>query len=367
MANDGERTHRRMNLGSKEFIPPRPIANPRGKLLIAACRSGTELATKIADRYQELSIAAGGEEDVLRLMNLDRTFPDGETCARLERHVGGRDAFLVCSPLDLRSPRTVDQNVMALLISARTLKEAGVSHLTLIVTYLPYSRQDKASKWAREPNTAALFAELAMTAGLDRLVCWHPHSFTLRGLYGKLPVHMLEGLTFALEELRELEGREGTILLGPDAGSVKTSTHLANILGLPVGLASKSRVGPDEVIVNQFVGDFNGKHRAVIVDDILSSCGTVHAVAKKLVEEFSIREIRIVASHLVCLPDGRRRLLDLQKNYFLKKVVVTNTIPVTKEFEELPFLKIRCLSDPLARVVNRIHQHESLSEVFYRP
>ena len=51
----------------------------------------------------------------------------------------------------------------------------------------------------------------------------------------------------------------------------------------------------------------------------------------------------------------------------LKAVVVTNSIPQTAVFADMPFIKVRCLSDTLARTINRIHYSRSVSEVFYRP
>ena len=51
----------------------------------------------------------------------------------------------------------------------------------------------------------------------------------------------------------------------------------------------------------------------------------------------------------------------------LREVIVTNSIPQTKEFESLPFLSIKGLSDTLSRTINRIHYSQSVSEVFYHP
>ena len=50
-----------------------------------------------------------------------------------------------------------------------------------------------------------------------------------------------------------------------------------------------------------------------------------------------------------------------------KEVIVTNSIPQTEEFKGLPFIRIKCLSDTLARTINRIHYSRSVSEAFYRP
>ena len=65
------------------------------------------------------------------------------------------------------------------------------------------------------------------------------------------------------------------------------------------------------------------------------------------------------------LAQVRRDLLHAR--WCLERVVVTNSIPQIPEFEQLPFVTVQCLSDALARTINRVHYGRSVSEVFYRP
>src|SRR5688572_1049082 len=73
----------------------RQMESSRGKLLIAGCRAGTYLSTKIAQRYNELLAEAGSQNRVLHLPSIDHRFSDTETCVRLDLHVGGYDVFLI--------------------------------------------------------------------------------------------------------------------------------------------------------------------------------------------------------------------------------------------------------------------------------
>ena len=61
-------------------------------------------------------------------------------------------------------------------------------------TYLAYSRQDKPTKFSREPTTAKFMADATLAAGVDRLVTWNPHSESIRGFYDNVPVNKLEAL-----------------------------------------------------------------------------------------------------------------------------------------------------------------------------
>lgn len=363
------------NTGKQAFFTPEKLAqeqaqrmeSPRGRLLLAGCRSGSHLSTSVVKRYRELSAEAGSEDDVLHLEDIDYRFANSETCVRLDLHVSGYDVFLFQSLCDPTSDCSVDQNYMTLLIAARTFREHGANHVTAVLPYLAYGRQDKPTKFMREPTTAKLMADLSMEAGVDRLITWDPHCGQIRGFYGSMPVHMLEPLTLFIEEFRRFQGREDVIAVAPDAGATKLIMYSGQALQLKCAIGSKFRPRPDEAVLAQIVGDFVGKKVAIVLDDELSTGITVHNLIKGLVEEQGIEEVYFGVSHNRCVEVGLDRLLALHADYHLKEVVVTNSIPQTDEFLSLPFLSVRCLSDSLSRTINRIHYNRSVSEVFYRP
>jgi hypothetical protein len=212
-----------------ELQPGAPL---RGRLLIASCRSGSYLADRVVERLRELRARRGSPDEILYLRDVDRQFSDGETCVRLNAHVGGSDAFLLQALFDPTAKRNVDQNYVAFLIAARALREHGASHVTAVLPYLAYGRQDKATPFMREPTTAKLMADLTMAAGVDRLVTWAPHTGQIRGFYGSIPVTMLEPLTLFVREFRRYEGCSSVITVAPDAGASKLVTSFGQALGL---------------------------------------------------------------------------------------------------------------------------------------
>lgn len=164
---------------------------PRGRLLIAACRSGAYLARKVVSCYNEILRGAGSREEVLYLGDIDKNFSDSETSVRLGMHISGYDVFLFQALLDPTASRSIDQNYMSALIAARAFREHGANHVTAVFPYLAYARQDKPTKFEREPTTAKLMADLSIEAGLDRLIVWDPHSGQIRGFYGNMPCRCL--------------------------------------------------------------------------------------------------------------------------------------------------------------------------------
>jgi phosphoribosylpyrophosphate synthetase len=69
-------------------------------------------------------------------------------------------------------------------------------------------------------------------------------------------------------------------------------------------------------------------------------------------------------SHNRCLPEARERLTELHEVYGLRQVVVTDSIPQTEAFLELPFFTVEPLAAVLSRTINRVHYDRSVSEVF---
>jgi ribose-phosphate pyrophosphokinase len=357
----------------KFFITPEWFADeqtkrmepPRGKLLITSCRSGAYLAGRVVDRYHELLSEAGSQENVLYLENIDRQFSDSEICVRLEQHVGGYDVFLIQALFDPNSNRSVDQNYIALLIAVRALREHGAGYITAVVPYLAYSRQDKPTRFMREPTTAKLMADLSFSAGIDRLISWHPHSGQIHGFYGSTPVNMLSPLNFFIEEFSRFKNRNDVIIIAPDVGASKFVTHVGRELKINSAIASKFRPHPEEVITTEIIGDFENKKIGIILDDMMSSAGTIYSLIKKLVKEKGIEEIYIGVSHNLGVGDAFDRLTELNASYNLNELIVTNSVPQTERFESLQFVKVRCLSDILSRTINRIHYNRSVSEIFY--
>jgi ribose-phosphate pyrophosphokinase len=360
--------------GQNAFFTPERFAREqaqrmesmRGRLLIASCCSGTYLSTRVAKRYRELLAEAGGTGDVLHLENIDHRFSDSETRVRLDVHVSGCDVFLLQALFDPVSDRSVDQNYMAFLIAARAFREHGASHVTAVLPYLAYGRQDKPTKFMRETATAKLMADLTIEAGIDRLITWHPHRSQIRGFYGKIPVDMLESLTLFIGEFQRFRDREDVIAVAPDAGASKFVTYFGRALNLKCAIASKHRPRPEEAVISEIIGDFAGKRAAIVLDDMIDSGGTVYALIKKLVEETGVKEVYLGASHNLCTGIALERLLALRADYHLKDVVVTNSIPQTEEFRALPFMSVKCLADTLSRTINRIHYNRSVSELFFQ-
>lgn len=326
----------------------------RGGLLIAACRAGSYLAARIANRCRHLVAEARPGDTAGYLEDIDFQFSDTETCVRLEMDVSGKDVF-VCQALHTPDfMHSVDQNLMSFLIAARAFNEWGARHVTAVLPYLAYARQDNPTRLKREPTTAKLIADLLLEAGIDRLITIHPHG-KVHGFFGKIPVLSLESLPIFIEEFARFRGRSDVIAVAPDPGASKFVAEFSRILEISSAVASKHRPHREEAIVHEIIGEFEAKRTAIVLDDMVSTGGTIYALIKKLMEERKIEEIYLGMTHNLCMKTALEKLMELHSRYNLMEVITTDSIPQSSDFRALPFARIRALSEFLGEIIYRVH------------
>lgn len=359
-------------MSDRSFISPEQyfqelslrMESNQGRLLIASCQAGAYMADRVVNNYRRHLQEIESKADVLYVRDIDRQFRDTETMVRLDAHVGGYDVFVFQSLLNPANRFAVNDNYMAFLIAVRAFREHGANRITGVLPYLTYARQDKPTMFQREPTTAKLMADLARTSGVDRLIAWDPHTSQLHGFYGDTPVSMLSPVSTFCRHFAQFRNREDAIAVAPDAGATKLIMHFSRLMGIRSAVASKYRPEQEEAVITDIIGDFRKKRVALVLDDMISSGGTIYELVQKLVTEKGIEEVHLAASHNLCLPGTRERLEELHAEYCLKGVFVTNSIPQSEEFTCLPFFTEHCLSDILSRVVNRVHYNRSVSELF---
>lgn len=331
--------------------------------MMVSCRSGVPFATRVRERYEEWAAQNGAHRQIAHLDAVDFQFSDGETCVRLEGDVNGHDVFVFQALYDPTAARSIDENYMAFLATVRALCEWGANRVTGVLPYLAYARQDKPTRFQREPTTAQLMADLGRAAGLQRLVVWQPHSDQLHGFYGRMPVDALSALGLFADEFSAFRGRDDVIAVAPDGGASKFIMHFARMLDISSAVASKYRPQPEEAELSELMGDFSGKRTAVVLDDMISTGGTVEATVRALVDEKGIDDVHLGVVHNLCTARARARLVDLHERYGLRRVVVTDSIPQTEPFQSLPFARVHSLADATVRAVNRIHANRAVDHL----
>ena len=105
------------------------------------------------------------------------------------------------------------------------------------------------------------------------------------------------------------------------------------------------------------MGEVKGKN-TLLVDDIVATAGSL-VEASAALEKHGAKDIYAAITHPVLSGPA----IDRIRKSNIKKLVVTNTIPMTKE-KMLPNIEVLSIGQLLADAINRIHNEESISVLF---
>ena len=315
------------------------------RLMITAGRASRELGANIASK-----LGVGLTDPGLK------TFTDGEVYCRYADSIRGADLFIVNSIVgNPEEDINVNDALMELLVMIDAAVGASAHRVIAVTPWYGYSRQDKKSA-PREPITARLVAKMLETAGIDRLVTMDLHAGQMQGFFSKTVDHMTAMPILTQYVSDQLGPADDLVIISPDAGRVKLTRKFAQKVGAPYALLEKERPAQQVAEIGYVIGEVEGK-RAVIVDDIIDTGGTLAAAAQTVLDE-GAREVYAVATHGIF----SGRAFETLSSSPLAGITVTDTVPLRRGAPDL-IRQLTCV-DILEDTVRRIFTDDSVSEIF---
>jgi ribose-phosphate pyrophosphokinase len=284
-----------------------PEASVRNSFTIFAGTANRALAASIA---HELGVRLGA-------CSIER-FPDGEVAVKLLEPVRRKEVFLV----QPTSP-PVNDHLIELLALADACRRAAAARITAVLPYFGYARADK-RHGAREPITGRVIADLLEAVGIDHVVTVDLHTPQIEGFF-HLPVDSLTAMPTLCRALGDRIASDA-VVVSPDAGRTGLATQYAQCLGARVVVLHKQRASGTETRVTHVVGDVSNRF-CLIIDDIISTGGSLAQSVTALLEAGARPEIIIAATHGLLLQGARDNLDDPA----IREVLVTNTVSVTEQ------------------------------------
>ncbi|MFB6215578.1 MAG: ribose-phosphate diphosphokinase, partial [Candidatus Aenigmatarchaeota archaeon] len=154
-----------------------------------------------------------------------------------------------------------------------------------------------------------------------------------------------------------ISSEEG-VVVSPDVGGAKRARKVSQKLDIPLAIVEKKRDRQDGgVKVLNLIGEVESK-RCLIVDDIISTAGTLTEVAE-ILEERGASHIEAICTHGIFAEDA---LESIEKSP-INSVTVTNTIK-NSEAEKADFINHISVGDLFARTIKRIYEEKSVSTLF---
>jgi len=302
---------------------------------IFACTNTMVLGKKIAASY---GIPLGNV--------ITSTYSDGEFQPSFEESIRGTRVFLI------GSTNPGPENLMELLLMLDAAKRASARHITAVIPYFGWARQDRKDK-PRVPIAAKLVAKMLETAGATRIITMDLHADQIQGFFEKPVDHMFASTIF-LPYLRSLN-LDNLTIASPDMGGSKRAYAYSKALGSDVVICYKQRAKANIISHMELIGDVTGKN-VVLVDDMVDTAGTLTKAADLMMERGAL-SVRAICTHPILSGNAYERL----ENSKLEELIVTDSIAVS---QESPKIRVLSCADLFADVMTKVHQNESISSKF---
>ena len=277
-------------------------------------------------------------------------FSNDETFVKILENVREKDVFLI-QPIAV----PVNDNLIELLIMIDAMRRASAGRITTVIPYYAYGRTDKKDQ-PRVAITARLVADFISMAGADRVLTMNLHAGQIQGFFN-IPLDELSAIPLLANNFKE-RNLDDLVVVAPDVGAARRARNIADLLGAPIAIIEKQRLGNDDrAEAVSLIGSVEGRN-ALLVDDEILTGGTMVSAAGLLKEKGAL-DVYCCAVHPLLSGTAPELLRDSE----LKEVVVTDTLPVPQE-KQFGDLKVLSIASLLGEAIHRIHSGLSVGAMF---
>ncbi len=295
--------------------------------------------------------------DVARYLNttLGRAtvgrFSDGEVMVEILENVRGRDVYVLqstCAP--------TNDHLMEVMIMVDALKRASAGRITAALPYFGYARQDRRVRSMRVAISAKVVANMLQIAGVDRVLTMDLHADQIQGFFD-IPVDNVYATPLLLADIHKQQF-ENLMVVSPDVGGVVRARALAKRLDSDLAIIDKRRPKANVAEVMNIIGDVDGR-TCLIMDDMVDTANTLVKAASAL-KEHGARRVLAYCTHPVLSGGAVARIAESE----LDELVVTDTIPLTREGRDSNRIRVLSSAQLLAETIARINRADSVSSLF---
>lgn len=305
-------------------------------------------------------------------------FGSGEAKAILDESIRGKDLFLlvdVCNHsitysmngyLNHMSPDDHYQDLKR-VISACNGKARRIN---VIMPFLYESRQHKRN--GRESLDCAYALRELRSMGIHNLITFDAHDPTvqnatpLNGFDNFIPHdQFIKALLASEDDL--IVDKEHLVVISPDEGALDRAIYFATVLGVDTGMFYKRRDystiigGKNPIVDHEFLGDSVDGKDVIIIDDMISSGGSMIDTARQL----KLRNARRV---FICctfglFTDGLQAFDAAYEQGFFDKLVTTDLTYLPPELYTRPYFIEADMSKFIASLIDFMNHAASMSDV----
>lgn len=242
--------------------------------------------------------------------------------------------------------------------------------LTVIMPFLYEGRQHKRN--GRESlDCAYALSELAQM-GVNNFITFDAHDPRVQNA---APLCGFDNFTPPYQFMRALLDnvpdliidKDHMIVISPDEGALDRTTYFANVLGVNIGMFYKRRDysvivnGKNPIVAHEFLGDNIDGKDIVIIDDMISSGGSMLDTARQL-KQMNARRV-FICTTFGLFTDGMEAFDAAYEKGWFDKVITTNLTYQIPELLSRPYYIEADMSKFLASIIDFMNHDVSLNNV----
>ncbi|MDD3403443.1 MAG: ribose-phosphate pyrophosphokinase [Hespellia sp.] len=305
-------------------------------------------------------------------------FGSGEAKGILSESIRGCDLFIMVDVCNYSLTYTVNghENHMSpddhfqdlkRIISAATGK---ARRNTVIMPFLYEGRQHKRTN--RESLDCAMALEELIAMGVSNVVTFDAHdprvqnAIPLKGFDSFDPPYQFMKALFR-EEPDLIVDKDHMMIISPDEGAMHRAVYFSNVLGIDMGMFYKRRDystivnGKNPIVAHEFLGDEVEGKDVIIVDDMISSGGSMLDVAKQIKERGAKRVF--VCTTFGLFTDGFAEFDEYYKKGYISRIVTTNLTYLPPEIYDKPYFVKADMSKFIALIIDSLNHDVTIGAV----
>lgn len=305
-------------------------------------------------------------------------FGSGEAKAVFGESIRGKDLFLlvdVCNHsitynmngyTNHMSPDDHYQDLKRVIAACN-----GKAHrINVIMPFLYEGRQHKRS--GRESLDCAYALRELRDMGIDNFITFDAHdprvqnSTPLNGFDNFIPHdQFIKALLGAEDDL--IVDKDHLIVISPDEGALDRAIYFASVLGVDTGMFYKRRDystivnGKNPIVAHEFLGDNIDGKDVIIIDDMISSGGSMIDTARQL-KKRNARRVFICCTFGL-FTDGLKAFDEAYEQGYFDRVVTTDLTYLPPELYTRPYFVEADMSKFIASLIDFMNHDTSLSNV----
>jgi ribose-phosphate pyrophosphokinase len=241
-----------------------------------------------------------------------RIFSDDESSIRLGKLQKN------CVIVQSTHPPT-DRHIMQLLMMAKKCMDEGAQDVCAVIPYLAYARQDRAFLEG-EVVSIALVAKLFETIGIKHVITVDIHSQLAMSYFQS--IQNVSSIRLLADYAANMKLRD-PIAVSPDAGGTNRAKEFARHLNIDFISLKKSRHRlTGEVTIDENIDVDLSKRDAILIDDIISSGGSVIKAAEVL-RKLGVGRVYAMCAHALLVQDAAKKINSAGVN----DIISTNSVP----------------------------------------